>query len=334
MKRAFRVAVLPLCLLLLAACSSAPQDVHESRFIMGTLVQFTISGVQQDKALEAIHAASDEMQRIEDVFTIYGTHANAVKAFNDSEPGTVMALPAEVDRLLRTSLDVSQQSGGAFDPAIGSLSLLWGFSLPEPPKAPPSAADIAAARSGVDSRLLERTNAGWKRLSRQTKLDFGGIAKGYAIDRGIAVLRAHGIANAILDAGGDLRAIGDHAGRPWRIGLRHPRKQGGTLGWFETKGDVSIVTSGDYERFFVYRGERYQHILDPHTGLPAGRSMSTTVVAHNATLADAWSTALFVLGSRGLPLLEARGMQGLQVDADGRMHATKLTILPFHPTAQ
>jgi len=301
---------------------------------MGTLVQFTISGAEKNMALEGIRAAATEMQRIEDVFTIYGIQANAVKTFNVSEPGVVLALPGEVDSLLKTSIDVAQQSDDAFTPAIGGLSLLWGFSLPNPPVIPPSLEDIAIARSGVDSRLLERTKTGWKRLSPLTKLDFGAIAKGYAIDRGIAVLREHGIANAIVDAGGDLRAIGDHAGKPWRIGLRHPRKTGATLGWFEARGDISIVTSGDYERFFTFDGKRYQHILDPQTGMPASLSSSATVIANNATLADAWSTALFVRGTGALLLIESRGMQAVLVDTDGQIHATKLTLLPFHPSAQ
>jgi len=327
-------------MLLFVSCSSQPQDVRESRFIMGTLVHFTIAGVKEEKALQAIRAAADEMQRIEDVFTLYGEHANTVKAFNASAPGEIVALPDEVDRLLLISLDVAQQSGGAFTPGIGGLSLLWGFSLPEPPVAPPAESDIAAALPGVDVSLLVRDESvqkevGWKRLSSRTKLDFGAIAKGYAIDRGIAVLRMHGIANVILDAGGDLRTIGDHAGQPWRIGLRHPRKAGSTLGWFEVRGDISIVTSGDYERFFTYQGRRYQHILDPQNGWPAGRSSSATVITTaNATLADAWSTALFVRGVEALPLLEARGMQALLVDADGVMHQSKLTLLPFHPSAQ
>jgi len=302
---------------------------------MGTLVQFTIAGSDEDTALQAIHAAADEMQRIEDTFTIYGTQDNTVKAFNASAPGEVVALPAEVDSLLRVSIQVAQQSGGAFTPAIGELSLLWGFSLPEPPVSPPSDADIAAARSGVNIKQLEHTGAGWRRLSPQTRLDFGAIAKGYAIDRGIAVLREHGISHAILDAGGDLRAIGDHAGKPWRIGLRHPRKAGVTLGWFEVKGDISIVTSGDYERFFVYQGKRYQHILDPQSGRPAAQSRSATVITTgNTTLADAWSTALFVRGAKALSLIESRGMQALQVDAEGNIHMTKLSLASFHPAGE
>jgi FAD:protein FMN transferase len=334
MRQTSKFYVFVFSLLVLAACSG-PQDIRESRFIMGTLVQFTISGAEEDVALEAIRAAATEMQRIEDVFTIYGTQSNAVKAFNASQPGAVVALPDEVDRLLKTSIEVALQSGGAFTPAIGSLSLLWGFSLPESPVTPPSELDVVNALVGVDTTLLVHEPKGWKRLNSQTQLDFGGIAKGYAIDRGITVLREHGIANAIVDAGGDLRAIGKHAGRPWRIGLRHPRKEGSTLGWFEVSGDISIVTSGDYERFFMYEGKRYQHILDPQSGMPAERSSSATVITvGDTTMADAWSTALFVSGAEALSEIEARGMQGLLVDADGQMHATKLTLLPFHPTVQ
>ena len=328
-----RPAAYPLfaLLLLLGSCTAQPSDVHESRFIMGTLVQFTVSGASGDKALAAIRAAADEMQRIEDVFTIYGNKPNVVKAFNASTPGTPVSLPEEVDRLLVDSLEVQQQSGGAFTPLIGSLSLLWGFSLPQPPASPPSAAAIAAARNGAERRLLVRTGEeDWKRLSDQTMLDFGAIAKGYAIDRGMEVLRAHGIANAILDAGGDLRVIGKHGGKPWRIGLRDPRHAGEALGWFEASGDISIVTSGDYERFFIYQGRRYQHILDPASGLPADQSRSATVIAHSATLADAWSTALFVLGAKGLPLLGKRGMQGVLVDAQGKLHQSGRKLLVFH----
>jgi len=301
---------------------------------MGTLVQFTIAGADEDQALTAIRAAAEEMQRIEDDFTIYGAKPNTVKVFNASVPGDVVSLPDEVGNLLLKARDIATQSENAFNPLLGSLSLLWGFSLPDLPDAPPSDADIAAARRGADMNLLMMAQTGWRRLNSQTKFDFGAIAKGYAIDRGIAVLREHGIANAILDAGGDMRVIGDHQGKPWRIGLRHPRKAGAALGWFEASGDISIVTSGDYERYFIYQGRRYQHILDPATGMPADQSSSATVVADNATLADAWSTALFVLGEKGIPLIEARGMQAVLVDADGVLHQSKLTLLPFHPSTQ
>lgn len=313
-----------------AACSPAPQDVKESRFIMGTLVTFTIAGVPHDQALGAIKAAANEMQRIEDEFTIYGDHPNAVKTFNASQPGTPVTLPDEVSQLLQQSLGISRQSGSEFTPVIGSLSLLWGFSLPNPPNKPPSDAAIRMALSGVHNNLIQHHGNIWKRSNVRTKLDFGGIAKGYAIDRGIAVLQAHGIKSAILDAGGDLRAIGSHNGKPWRIGIRHPRDKNKTIGWFEVHGDISIVTSGDYERFYIYHGRRYHHIMNPATGMPAMKTMSATVIASNATLADGWSTALFVAGSDGLKKIQNKGMQAVLMDGSGKLYKTPDTLIPFH----
>jgi len=317
--------------LICAACSPAPHDVKESRFIMGTLVTFTIAGAPRNQALDAIKASATEMQRIEDVFTIYGNHPNAVKTFNASQPGTPLTLPDEVSKLLRQSLDISRQSDVTFTPVIGSLSLLWGFSLPDPPNIPPSAEAVRTALSGVHNNLVVQAGAQWKRLNAQTKLDFGAIAKGYAIDRGIEVLKTHGITSAIVDAGGDLRAIGSHNGKPWRIGLRHPRDKNKTIGWFEVHGDISIVTSGDYERFFLLGGKRYHHIMNPATGMPAMRSMSATVIASSATLADGWSTALFVAGPDGLKMIRNKGFQAVLMDASGTLHQTPDTLVPFHP---
>jgi len=316
--------------LIIAACSPAPQDVKESRFLMGTLVTFTVAGTPRDQALEAIKAATAEMQRIQNEFTIYGNHPNVVKTLNASQPGTPVILPDEVNKLLQQSLDISRQSNGIFTPVIGSLSLLWGFSLPIPPHIPPSSDAIRTALSGVHNNLIEHHGNLWEHLNSQTKLDFGAIAKGYAIDRGIAALRAHGISSVILDAGGDLRAIGSHNGKPWRIGIRHPRDKNKTIGWFEVHGDISIVTSGDYERFYYYKGKRYHHIMNPATGMPAMKSMSATVIASNATLADGWSTALFVAGPDGLKKIQNKGLQAVLMDASGRLHKTPDTLVHFH----
>lgn len=309
-----------LCLLLLlTAC--AKDDVHETRFIMGTLVEFTISGAKEAQAQKAIRLAAAEMQRIEDVFSIYGARENSVKRFNRSPVNTPLLLDDEVSRLLQISLDIQRASAGAFDPALGSLNLLWGFSHDPPADHPPSSDAIREARPPAD--CLHRAGKYWIRTDARCQLDFGAIAKGYAIDRGIALLKREGIHNAIINAGGDIRVIGNHQGKPWRIGLRHPRQPGGVLGSIEIRGDASVVTSGDYERFFIYKSKRYHHILNPETGRPARRSQSATVIAPSATIADAWSTALFVLGAQGLTYAETRQMPALIVDADGqtRMNA-------------
>lgn len=304
-------------LLWLSACSPN-EDIHETRFIMGTLVEFTVAATNAEQAPEAIAAAAAEMQRIENDFTIYGDHPNAVKAFNATAPGTAVALPDEVSALLARALEIKQQSDGAFDPALGELNLLWGFSNDPPPTAPPASNAIAAAIP--PTHCIERRGNRWLRRDARCLLDFGAIAKGYAIDRGIAIFRAHGINNAIINAGGDIRLIGSHGARAWQIGIRHPRNRDTVLSALQLTGDVSIVTSGDYERFYIDHGERYHHLIDPQTGWPAKRSQSATVIAANATDADAWSTALFILGENGLEYLKRHQIRAMLVDAAGKVH--------------
>ena len=266
-------------------------------------------------------AAAREMQRIEDEFTIYGNVQNSVKTFNRSKPGTVVMLPGEVASVLEASLKLQQQSRSTFDPTLGNLNLLWGFSLPTPPSSPPA---MEAVRQAIaPSSCIVRADGGWKRIDQRCLLDFGAIAKGFALDRGIEALKKHGIQQAIVNAGGDLRLIGRHGKKPWRIGIRHPRNKAEVVATLELEGDVSIVTSGDYERFYVFQGKRYHHIIDPATGWPATNAQSATVIAPNAMLADGWSTALFILGADGMGLMEKMGYAALLVDHEGKIHMNK-----------
>jgi len=314
--------LLTIVLLALVACSNAPEDVHETRILMGTVVEFTIHGVARPQAQTAIDAAAAEMQRVEDAFTTHGRRRNAVKAFNTAPVNSPMSLPKEVDQILTLSLAIARASNDAFTPAIGGLSRLWGFSNPKPPASPPSPADIKQTLPGVNSSQIDKEGKQWLRRHEQAQLDFGGIAKGYAIDRGIAVLREHGVNDAIINAGGDMRVIGRRGKRPWKIGIRHPREADGMIGWIPVNGDKSIVTSGDYERYFMLNGRRYHHILNPATGMPADQSMSATVVASRASMADGWSTALFVLGpNNGMALAEENeDIEAMWMDGDGNLH--------------
>jgi len=312
--------IIALFLLLNTGCS-APEDIHETRFMMGTLVKFTIAPGSSDiNAEAAITAAANEMQRIEDAFTIYGDHPNAVKAFNATSPNTPVTLPDEVSSLLEIALDIQQQSHGAFNPALGGINQLWGFSNTTPPTSPPSADAIRQALP--PSHCIEKKQAGWIRLDPRCLLDFGAIAKGYAIDRGIEMLKGHGVQNAIINAGGDIRLIGKHGDKAWRIGIRHPRQQAQVIETLALKGDVSIVTTGDYERFFIHEGKRYHHIIEPQTGWPSNTIQSATVIADNATLADAWSTALFVQGVQGMQTQHHLQQKKLLLDQQGQQHGS------------
>ncbi len=304
-------------LALLASACTTQEDIHDSRFIMGTLVEFTIASIDSEKAGPSIAAAAHEMQRIENTFTIYGDQPNAVKSFNALKPGTAVRLPDEVAALLTLALQIKQQSDSAFDPALGKLNLLWGFSLDPPPTAPPASDAIKTAIP--PARCIEKQGNMWLRTDARCLLDFGAIAKGYAIDRGIAVLRQHGISNAIINAGGDIRLIGSHGQKPWRIGIRHPRNRNDVIASLKLHGDVSIVTSGDYERFFIDNGKRYHHLINPKTGWPANGTQSATIIADSAALADAWSTALFIQGKEGIKRLQSMKLKAMLVDQNGKI---------------
>jgi len=308
--------------IVLSACSPTSETVHETRFMMGTLVDFTVYDANTKNAAMAIKAAADEMQRIENLFTIYGDQNNSVKIFNNAKAGTDIKLPSEIDALLTRSMQIEQKSDGAFNPALGSLNKLWGFSQPTPPTSPPPAEEIEQIVSSSSHCLQQRAD-GWSRTGKSCQLDFGAIAKGYALEQGMKVLKLHGIEHAIINAGGDIRVGGSHGKRPWQIGIRHPRQPGQVIATLKISGDKSVVTSGDYERFYLYKGKRYHHILDPRLGMPASRSQSATVIADDATTADGWSTALFVMGADGLETIEKMGMDAILVDADGTIHTTK-----------
>jgi thiamine biosynthesis lipoprotein len=165
----------------------------------------------------------------------------------------------------------------------------------------------------VDGIMLRCTNP-------RAKLDFGAIGKGYGIDLAIGHLRELGIHNVIINAGGDLRAIGDRDGQPWRIAIRRPT--GGVFAILKVSGDESVFTSGDYERNFVYEGKTYHHIIDPRTGWPAEGTRSVTVVHTDATTADAAATAIFVAGPKEWhAVAERMGIRYvLLMDTEGVVH--------------
>ncbi|MDQ7001358.1 MAG: FAD:protein FMN transferase [Ghiorsea sp.] len=311
-----------LTLLLLLSCQSSVPDVKETRLLLGTVVTFTVSGVPEDLALQAITQAATVMQQVENKFTTHGDMQNTVKAFNQAAVGEAIHLDVAVDKLLQQSIIYWQQTQAAFDPTLGDLNKRWGFSGDKAPSKPLSKAEVQQGlmRSGAD-KLRRISPQTWVKDKAGIQLDFGAIAKGLAIDKGIEALRQSGVEHAIINAGGDIRILGDHRGQPWRIAIRHPR-QDVALGWVDISKGTSIVTSGDYERFFISQGKRYHHIIDPKTGFPAMKSMSVTVQADTAMQADALSTALFILGfEQGLPMVEKMvDVEAVWVDAKGNVH--------------
>jgi len=312
---------------LLLACQKPAVDSRETRFMMGTLVSFTVTHPNEALANKAIRKAAEEMQRVENMFTIYGDNPNEIKTFNQLAPNTAIKLTPEVAFLLEVATAIERDSLGNFNPSLARLNKLWGFSQEKVSRQPPLQGAIQDLLQGT-KECLKRQGQQWLRTSANCQIDLGAIAKGYAIDQGIRVLRQYGVQNAMINAGGDIRLIGKHGQQNWHIGIRHPRHKGEILATLSLHGDVSVVTSGDYERYFMYQGQRYHHILNPETGQVSQNSQSTTVIASNATLADAWSTALFVMGKEGIKLAEKHDFQALIIDSKGQRYMTK--NMPIH----
>ncbi len=229
----------------------------------------------------------------------------------------------DLAQLLDGAAAISRDSEGLFDPAVGGLIRMWAFSSEElVPTSPPDAEKIQqAVAAGRPLHEIWRADTRQLLLGPGTAIDLGGFAKGVAVDMAIDLLRDQGIENAIVNAGGDLRAIGRHGDRAWRIGVRDPRGEG-VLAAIDVQGDESVFTSGDYERYFIFEGRRYHHIIDPRDGYPAAGVSSVTVIHQQAAVADAAATALFVAGVDAWPRTAARlGVtQVMLVETSGTIH--------------
>ncbi len=305
--------------------------VRRAGFAMGTFVQVVAAG---PGARAAAEAALQEVARLDRLLDRFDP-TSPVSAINAQAGRGLAEVPTEVGEVIALALDVARRTGGAFDPTVAPLVDAWGFGAVEqggPPSRPPSPQAIEEARQRVDYtavRLEREGDAVLVGLARAgMALDLGGIAKGYAADRALAVLRAHGVSSALVDVGGEVAVLGgrpatagsEEDGEGWRVGIQHPREPQGLLTTLElTTG--SVATSGDYERFFEWEGRRYHHLVDPRTGWPAVGLVSVSVLHESAAVADALATAVMVLGPRrGQALVrEWPGAQALLVDESLRV---------------
>lgn len=277
----------------------------ETRFLMDTVVRIVVTG---KGAKEAGEAAFREMERIERLMSSFRPDSE-ISRLNRSAGGGPVTVGSEVLGLIEEGLRFSKITSGAFDITVGPIMHLWGFDS----KAYRVPADReireTLGRVGYEKVRVDSKARSVELMVPGMKLDLGGIAKGYATDRAGAVLRKRGIKHGLIDAGGNIVAIGTRPdGRPWRIGIRHPRdpRAGATTGPVLELVDRAAVTSGDYERYFEAGGVRYHHIFDPKTGRPAYGLMSVTILSESSTTGDALSTGVFVLGKgKGMALIES-----------------------------
>jgi thiamine biosynthesis lipoprotein len=294
------------------------ETIHRSQLLMGTVVEIMAAGMPSGKLETAVDAAFAEIARLDKLLSRYQLDSD-VSHLSQSDNGRQVT--AETAEVLALGLDVALRSGGAFDLTLGRLNALWAIDG-ETPSIPHHDA-IAAALIGIGPTALTLDSRQVTKQTTQLQIDLGGIAKGYAVDRAIAVLKQQGVTSAAINAGGDMYLLGQRPERPWRIGIQHPRQKGAVLETVQVS-DQAVVTSGDYERFFEQDGIRYHHIFDPQSGQPARGCQSVTIITDSVALGDALATAVFVLGPKaGLQLLgQYPRAEGLIVAADGTLHTS------------
>lgn len=291
------------------------------RLAMGTVWQVMLPPGYAPHAPEAASHALDEVQRLEDVLSEFRPHTE-VSRINAAAGEGAVRVSADTWNVIEHSLRYAALSDGAFDPTWAALRSLWTFSGERP--RPPDPDAVRARLPLVDWRAVEADpHARTIRLRRKgMAIGFGGIAKGYALDRMRVILCDAGVRDFVLYSGGQVLAEGTRAGRAWRVGVQHPREPDALLGALSiTEGSVS--TGGDYEHFFVHEGRRYHHVIDPRTGWPVAHTASVTVVARTALEADALDTALFVMPPRdAMALARALGVAMVRTDPSMRSEIT------------
>ncbi len=265
-------------------------------------------------------AVEDEARRIEAKFSRF-RETSVVSEINRDAGRTPVAVDVETDLLVGAALDLFRESAGRFDPTVGALRKAWDFKSGRVP----SQAELDALLPLVSGASVSRRDGTVFLRRVGMEIDLGGVGKEYAVDRAAGVLREAGIPSAIVEFAGDVRTVGSRGdGRPWRVGVAHPRRAGKVAFALNLRGDAGVATSGDYERAFVKDGVRYHHILDATTGWPARGVASATAVAGTTFEAGRFTTLAMLLGpDAGFELLEkSAGVEGAVITDSGEVRAT------------
>lgn len=291
---------------------------HESQAIMGTRVLVELWHPDEAQGRAAVGAAMEEMRRIDREMSPF-KESSLLSYMNREAARSPVEITPELFELMWRSVRISELTGGAFDVTFASAGRQYDYRK----RVKPDQEALAEAMPAIDYHHLQfdRQRTRIRYLHPGVYVDLGGIAKGHAVDRAIAILQKRGITQAMVGAGGDTRIIGDRRGEPWVVGVRDPRKEGENVAVLPLT-DVAVSTSGDYERYFELDGVRYHHIIDPKTGDSAREVRSVTVLGDEATTTDALSTSVFVLGvEKGLALVNRLpGIDAIIIDGEGRMH--------------
>jgi thiamine biosynthesis lipoprotein len=303
--------MLLLACLPLPACSPGPateepgsdaRRVFRARQpLMGTFFDIQVVGEDEDRARSAIAEAFAEIARVEELLSEWRESSQISEVNRNAGRGPVVVGP-ELYTVIERSIRISELTGGAFDVTFAACGGLWSFREGRVPAA--EQIEACLDHVGYGRLRLDPGASSIELPAEGMRIGIGGIGKGFGVDRAAELLESHGFSDYIVDGGGDVRLSGATVGRPWRVGIAHPRRRGELYGRIEANRGA-VVTSGDYERYFERDGRLYHHILDPATGRPATRSVAVTVMAPTALEADALATGLFVLGpDEGTALVE------------------------------
>jgi thiamine biosynthesis lipoprotein len=312
----------------LSGCAKEPPVYHQQSFVFGTLVDVTIYGEQESRAQQLASHVLAEFDRMHNA--LHAWKPSPLSTLNEAFAQGARPMPVDAGTadIIRDATRLSVESQGLFNPAIGRLIKLWGFQNDEFKPVRPDPAEIAALVR-ENPRMTDIVIENGKAYSKNpaVQLDLGGYAKGYALDVAAAYLRAQKVKGALVNIGGNIMAVGSHGGRPWRVGVQHPR-HAGAIATLDLRDGEAIGTSGDYQRYFMLDGKRYCHIIDPRTGWPVQGVEAVTIVVPpgrlSGALSDAASKPLFISGVKGWrEAAKQMGVaQAMLVDDRGEVYVT------------
>jgi thiamine biosynthesis lipoprotein len=286
--------------------------IKRTQILLGTVVEIQVRDADENKAEYAITKAFAEVKRIDDLFTTYNVQSPVWKLNNTTD--SIISVDPEIYNLIVLCDSVTKLSNGSFDVSLDNLTKAWGFYT-ENPQLP--------AQMEIDSVLMV---SGWTNIklmgdnkiikNKKVGLNFGAIAKGYAVDKAINFLKNSEIKEALVNAGGEIRVIGND----WVVGIQHPEEINSIIKKIKLK-ENTVATSGNYEQYFDVDGTRYHHILNPKTGYPSKGLQSVTIINKSNTFADGLATAVFVMGKEnGMKLIESlNDTEAMIIDDSGKI---------------
>lgn len=314
-KIAYGVLVVVLFLIGFFIAKNSSDDLKtfkRTQILLGTVVEIQVRDSDEKKADDAISKAFSEVKRIDELFTTYNDQSPVWQINNSAD--TIISVDPEIYNLIILCDSITKLSDGSFDVSLDNLTKVWGFYTDDPHLPSKEEIDLALFFSGWEKIKLLAGN----RIEKKEKvgLNFGAIAKGYAVDKAIDVFKRSGVTQALVNAGGEISVIGND----WTVGIQHPREINSIIKKIKLDG-YTVATSGDYEQYFEVEGVRYHHLLDPKTGYPSRGLQSVTIINKSNTFADGLATAVFVMGKeKGMKLIESlNDTEAMIIDSEGKI---------------